>query len=451
MSYLCFRLIVGVHSLPPFRGAPVKLIFMSVVVIGAGLAGLTAARVLKREGVDVRVLEAGAEVGGRVRTRNLEGFTLDRGFQVLFTAYPAVKRQLDLASLDLITIPPAAVIRKGNFKERVGDPLRDPQSLFSTLTARSFSLIDQLLIVRLASLLKGQEPHELLTGPDETALSFLQTFGFSETAITNFFAPFFGGIFLKRDLSTSARLFRYYFRMLMDGETTLPRGGMGKITEQLAVDLEVETNTRVERLESNGGSVRVLTSGSEIEAEKVIVATNPPEIKRLTGADVPIDGVSSTYLYYTSDVSLDDDPRLLLNAAEGVISNAHWSSNVNPSLVPTGQHLLTVTVLELHPDDSKLDAEVRGELATWYSPQAVEGLRLLEVEPIPFAQFAQPPGVAETLVSNLSPLDNVFLASEVTSMSSIQGAMESGEGAAALVLGDLPKRESTQPLRPRGA
>lgn len=419
---------------------------MSVVVIGAGLAGLTAARTLQRKGVSVRVLEQNANVGGRVRTRVTDGFTLDRGFQVLFTAYPAVKRQLDLASLDLLTIPPAAVIRKGAFKERVGDPRRDPQSLFSTLTARSFSVIDQVLVIRLASLLHGQEPHELLNGPDEPAIDFLQGIGFSQNAINTFFAPFFGGIFLNRDLSTSARLFRYYFRMLMDGETTLPRGGMGKITEQLAAELEIETNTKVERLEPSDGGVRIATANGSLEAEKVIVATSPPEIARLTGAKVPTEGVSSTYLYYASQVSLDDDPRLLLNADEGVINNAHWSSNVNPSLAPAGQHLLTVTVLGLHPDANDLDTDVRRELGTWYSPKAVENLRLLEVEPIEFAQFTQPPGFAETLASPLSPLANIYIASELTSMSSIQGALESGEKAAALVLG-----EQLDSLRPRGA
>ena len=419
---------------------------MSVVVIGAGLAGLTAARTLQRKGVSVRVLEQNADVGGRVRTRVVEGFTLDRGFQVLFTAYPAVKRQLDLAALDLITIPPAAVIRKGSFKERVGDPLRDPQSLFNTLTARSFSIIDQFLIVRLASLLRGQEPHELLNGPDETALTFVQGFGFSQTAIDNFFAPFFGGIFLKRDLSTSARLFCYYFRMLMDGETTLPRGGMGKIGEQLAADLEVQTNTKVQRLEPHSGGVKVYTDSSALEAEKVIIAATSPEIKRLTGADIPTEGVSSTYLYYTSKVSLDDETRLLLNATNGFINNAHWSSNINPNLAPAGQQLLTVIVLGLHPDEDKLDAEVRKELSAWYSDKAVEKLSLLEVESIPFAQFTQAPGISETLASPLSPLENVYLASEVTSMSSIQGALESGEKAAALVLG-----ESLNSLRPRGA
>ncbi len=103
-----------------------------VIVIGAGLAGLTAARLLRQEGLSVRVLEARSQVGGRVRSLTHEGFTLDVGFQVLFTAYPAVPRNLDLARLDLVSLPPAAVIREGRSSQTVG---RDPGSLLGTVRA----------------------------------------------------------------------------------------------------------------------------------------------------------------------------------------------------------------------------------------------------------------------------------------------------------------------------
>ena len=192
---------------------------MNTVVVGAGLAGLTAAQILQRAGVRVKVLEAAPDSGGRVRTRNIDGFTLDRGFQVLFTAYPAVKRNLDLERLDLVAFPPAAVIRRGEETMRLGDPLRDPRSLLGTLTTDALTLKDRWLVARLAVYVKSLELADLLNGKDESTLTFLRTFGFSDKAVANFFAPFFGGIFLKRDLSTSARLFRYYLRMLLDGDT----------------------------------------------------------------------------------------------------------------------------------------------------------------------------------------------------------------------------------------
>ena len=273
---------------------------------------------------------------------------------------------------------------------------------------------------------------------------FLRRYGFSERAITRFFAPFFGGVFLKRDLSTSARLFRYYFRMLLDGAIALPRGGIGRITQQLAEATTVTLNTHVTRLTPHEGGITVETRTAEkretIGAACVIVSTDPLEITRLTGVEVPSTGVGSTYLYYASDTRLDDEPRLLLNAAPGYvnpsyINNALWLSNVNPLLAPAGQHLLSVTALGAEGlDPAELDRRVRLELAAWYG-EGVKRLRLLEVIPLPFAQFAQPAGFSTSLAENETPLQNVYLASEATSMSSIQGAMESGERAAALILG----------------
>ncbi len=403
-----------------------------VIVIGAGLAGLTAARLLRLAGLSVRVLEARSQVGGRVRSLVHEGFTLDVGFQVLFTAYPAVPRNLDLARLDLVSLPPAAVIREGRLRQTVG---RDPGSLLGTVRADSLTWPDRARVLRLAASLKSAPPAHLLLGDDEPTRVFLQRYGFSERSIARFFAPFFGGVFLKRDLSTSARLFRYYFRMLLDGAIALPRGGIGRVTQQLAEDTNVTLDTRVTRLTPHGDSVTVETHGETLHAAHVVVATDPPEIARLTGVAVPTEGVGSTYLYYASSLRLDTEPRLLLSAAPGYINNALWLSNVNPLLAPPGQHLLSVTALGAEGlDDDELDDRVRRELAAWYGDGAQQ-LRLLKVITLPFAQFAQPAGFSASLTPSETPLPNVYLASEVTSMSSVQGAMESGERAAALILG----------------
>lgn len=419
---------------------------LDVLVVGAGLAGLTAARRLAQAGQRVRVLEAGSEVGGRVRSRVVEGFTLDAGYQVLFPSYPAVRRNLDLGALDLVPLPSAAAVRRGERVDVLGSPLSDPASLPATLGSTALTFGDKLKVARLAARLIAPPAHTLLAGEDETTEAFLRAQGFSERALDSFFRPFFGGIFLRRDLSTSARLFRYYFRMLMDGGAALPRRGMGEIPAQLAQGLDVRLGVRVTRLLPHAEHTTVVTSAGDIDARQVIVATDPPSAAPLLGEDVSRGSLSSTYLYYASPRELDDQPRLLLNGESGLINNAAWLSRAVPGRAPQGQHLLVVTVLGSPGlDDASLEARVRGELSRWYG-DAADGLRSLGTERILHAQYPQPPGYAATLPGHATRLPGVLLASEVTSMSGIQGAVESGEKAAAILLGDLVAMS-----RPRGA
>ena len=94
------------------------------IIVGAGLAGLACARALVRAGRRVRVIEAGDHVGGRVTTDTVEGFRIDRGFQVYNDAYPEGRRQLDLAALGLGRFEPGAVVAEWGRLRGVSDPWR---------------------------------------------------------------------------------------------------------------------------------------------------------------------------------------------------------------------------------------------------------------------------------------------------------------------------------------
>ncbi|MFC6592682.1 FAD-dependent oxidoreductase [Deinococcus lacus] len=335
----------------------------------------------------------------------------------------------------------------------LGSPFGDLPGFIQAVASPLLSHSDKLVLARLGLHLLRGPAWNLLRGPDESTLEFLRGLGLSERLIDQFFRPFFGGIFLRRDLSTSARLFRYYLRMLLEGGAALPRGGLGAVAGQLAQGLDIRPGVQVTRLRATGEGVEVTAEGSEErvwQAQQVIVATDPRAADQLLGTQAAGAGVGATYLYYLgSGPAVDPERRLILSPDphSGPVNNAHWLSNAVPGRVPAGQQLLVATVLEpeAHASDAELDQAARAQLAGWYSPQAAAQLRTLRIERIPYAQFAQPPGFAAHLAGHATPLPGVLLASEKTSMSSLQGALESGEKAAAALLGDTAALS-----RPRG-
>jgi len=210
----------------------------SVVVVGGGVAGLVAARHLAEGGADVTVYEQRETVGGRVRSRQTKGCTLDYGFQVLFTAYPAVRRELDLDALDLRAFKPGAVIARPGQRSVLSDPLRDPNAAVESLTNPEVPMVDKLRTLALRRDLSVREYESLFERPDSSIRASLREWGFSERYLSNFIAPFYGGITLDRSLGTSKRVFEYTFKALSEGRTVVPAGGMGEIGRQLADSAE---------------------------------------------------------------------------------------------------------------------------------------------------------------------------------------------------------------------
>ncbi|TMT85720.1 FAD-dependent oxidoreductase [Haloterrigena sp. H1] len=438
-----------------------------IVVAGGGLAGLVAARHLAGGGVDVTLLERHDTVGGRVRTVERDGYRFDRGFQVLFTAYPAVQRELDLEALDLRRFAPGATIAGPDGRSTLADPLREPETIPATLSNPAVSVGDALRIARLWWELRRTDPETILEGgTDETIRTYLDERGFSDRFIEEFVAPFYGGITLDRSLSTSSRIFEYTFRTLAAGGIAVPAAGMGAIPAQLAdrvreVGATLETGVRVESITTSGGdssgTATVETGAESIEADAVVVATDPPTAGELTGVDaIPTDARSCVTQYYTlpADIDLETDRRLLLNATETGPNHVVPHSAVAPTYAPDGTTLISATYLggEGHrpsrrsgasrgaaePDGERSDL-TRQTLEAWYPDQRFDGLDAIHTERVPFAQFTQPPGFRERLPDVRDPAGPVYLAGDYTRWSSIQGAMESGRQAAKAVIDDLSR------------
>ena len=424
---------------------------MMILVVGAGLAGLTCAKALVEAGHDVRVLEAADHVGGRVRTdASADGFLLDRGFQVLFTAYPAVQRHLDLPALKPHAFLPGAVlIRDGKWHE-LGDPHQRLTMLGPTLANPLLPFGDKRRTLRLRRYVRRRSLDALFHKPlkgrkssgDRSAYDELRRRHFSDSGFIDSVArPFFGGIFLDRELTTSARAFLATFKMLASGKTVILEQGIGALADQLAAKLPasaIRLETRVESIvEADGRAVGVtLTGGEEMQGDAVVIATDAQAAERLTKRDLPSDPVPVTCVYFGATESLYSGPKLLLNAnPDAFVNNAVQLSNLSPVCAPKGQHLLSVTVLGM-PEltDTELASRCRDDLASWFPSKDLTKLRHLATYRIRFAQFRQPPGIFESLPTNATPVEGLFLAGEYTEASSINGAMTSGEKAAQAVL-----------------
>src|SRR5271165_3101616 len=188
-----------------------------VLIVGAGLAGLACARQLQERAVCFQILEASDGVGGRVRTDPVDGFLLDRGFQVLLTAYPEAQRLLNYPLLDLKTFAHGALSWYAGRMNKLVDPWRTPGAWKEVLQSDFGTFTDKLHIARLRRRLRNSSTEEIFSRPDRSTKDALQSEGFSKEMIQRFFRPLIGGILLDGSLSSSSRMFEFVFKMLSEG------------------------------------------------------------------------------------------------------------------------------------------------------------------------------------------------------------------------------------------
>jgi phytoene dehydrogenase-like protein len=409
-----------------------------VVIVGAGLSGLACAQRLVQLGREVRVIEAADAVGGRVRTDLVEGFRLDRGFQVLLDNYPALPDCLDFQALDLRRFEPGALVRMGGGFRKMADPLRRPGTLWQAVTRPVLPYFDALRILRLVTRTVGRTPEQRVERtPNVSTREFLKGQGFSDRAIERFFAPFFGGVFLERDLATSARMLAFTFGFFATGHATLPALGMQAIPDQMAASLppkSIRLNARVRSVESNGIT---LESGETIPASQVVLAVDEPQAQRLLPGEVgePRPWKGTTCLYFAAERSPLAEPILVLDGnGTGPINNLCVPSDLTASYAPDGAALISVTLkaARSHGDKAVVE-EVRQQLTEWYGSQ-VDAWRLLRAVQVPQALPAMSPDVWPTGPSARRTASGILLCGDYLGPASIQTALASGRAAADAVL-----------------
>lgn len=410
---------------------------MDAIVVGGGVAGLVCALNLHNSGVSCLLVEASDQVGGRVRTDEVDGFLLDRGFQVYLTAYPDGQAVLDYEPLELCSFEPGALIRYGGKFHRLSDPWRRPQHAISTVFSSAATLADKL---RIASFRKHttRGPLSDIYGRDEqTTLDLLRKRGFSEVVIERFFRPFLGGVFLDAELQTSSRMCEFVFRMFSQGDAALPARGMGEIPRQLARQLPrgtVRTNTVVESIEHTNV---IVASGERLTARAVVVATPAPISRSLLQDPHPAEGRSVTCLYFSAPQPPINDPTLVLNGdGTGPINNLCVPSQVSARYAPAGQSLVSVTVLGDHPDEQQLLSQVQTQLLEWFG-STVTAWRHLKTYVIGYALPVQSPPALQPVAKSSHFREGVFVCGDHCDTGSINGAMASGRRAAEAVIETL--------------
>jgi phytoene dehydrogenase-like protein len=357
-----------------------------VIIVGAGIAGLTCANYLQGFGIPCTLLEAGDRPGGRARTDLVEGFRLDRGFQIFLTAYPEARRLLDYEALHLKTFRQGAIIRQNGRFSRLPNPLREPLSAPQALFSPVGTLADKLKVVQLTGQLAPLDDDEIFRGPATSTLSYLSGFGWSEKMIRNFFQPFLGGIFLEKELVTSSHFFRFVFQKFYQGDAALPAEGIEAISRQLAARLPAGTVRTGVRAEEVRGRTVHLAGGETLTGRAVVLATDASAAARLLGQPLRTTFNQTTCLYFAADASPLDSPMLVINAEPGgLVNHLAVVSDVAPGYAPNGKSLVSVNLVgqarEAGPEEI---AAIRNELAGWFG-EAVHGWRHLRTYAIPEA------------------------------------------------------------------
>ena len=403
----------------------------SIHIIGGGISGLIAARVLEEYGLSATIIEATDRLGGRVKTDVVDGYSLDHGFQVLLTAYPAAKKYLDFDALALQEFLPGSAIFKNGKQKIIGDPLRNLSLLLPTLFSGIGTVNDKLKILALNRRLKKKSIQNIFAEKEQTTLAYLENIGFSEAIITNFFIPFFSGIFLENKLDTSSRMFEFVYKMFGEGNAALPKDGIQAIPKQLFEKLKSTTiifNTKVKSVEN--GSIK-LESGETLKSNFTIIATQASGLVSNLKNQATLWKSCDTLYFEVAKREIKKPLIGLIAMHNALINNIFYHTSLQTSATAT-KELLSVTVIDRQNLTNKqLVTGVQKELKELCN---IDYCTFIKQYNIPMALPNLQDIQYEMLPSETRLTETIFLAGDTQLNGSLNAAMIAGERAALEVI-----------------
>lgn len=367
-----------------------------VAIIGAGLAGLSAAITLHDAGCEVEVFESSDRVGGRVATDLIDGYRLDRGFQLINARYPELLRLNILPELDFTYASRTIDISLGEDLVSLGDPRTSPLSAFNPATGSIFTKLKFISYLASTSVSGRSVEDELLR---------------FDTLYHSVLKPFLSGVFLTSPANVDAVTGKEIVRSFISGKPGLPALGAGELAHALA--------RRVERIHLNSR----IDSLNQVKADAVIVATDLTTAAQLLDIpNVPKLAASTTW-YHEVPLEMTQSNRLLIDGqARGPVINSIAISNMVPTYAPLGKTLLSSTTIEFASE-----SEVRRHLATLWGTSTSDWSLIAKYEiPKSLPIF----GVGAQGVQSAKIAENLYVAGDYRTAPSQNGALLAGRLAA---------------------
>ncbi|MEU6842722.1 NAD(P)/FAD-dependent oxidoreductase [Streptomyces sp. NPDC046716] len=418
----------------------------TVVVVGAGIAGLSVAQHLTRVGVRTLVLEAASGVGGRMSTEKVDGFRLDRIGRLLSTSYPELRHTPGLDGLVLRPFSPGVLVHSEGRNHRAGEPAGPRRARGALNAARALASaprpvrgsrpplggpLDHARLGAALARIAATEPARLLARPELPADRALSERGLSSRTLHGFLRPLLSALLCDPDLTTSGRCAELALHAYANGRLAVPEGGADALPELLAAGLPpgtVRTGVRVTAVAAN----RITTAEhGEFPCRGVVLATDAAAAAELLpGLRVPRFH-QVTVVHHAAPEPPLAEPALLLDADRiGPVAHTAVISQVDPTRAPVGRALVSSTVLGPPPREG----ELRTQLAVLYGT-STRRWETLAVHHDAHAVPAMPAPHDPRRPVRL--LDGLYVCGDHRDTSTVQGALHSGRRAARAVLADL--------------